>query len=98
MDYYTRTRFYISEDKDFIKKYILKGHFPLPDGEIRESLADKIKDCGTLVKFDMYFYVNNTALVLELGDTVVLGGLYWKIIDRVYNYDNNEITLTLKQE
>ena len=97
MDYYTRTRFYISEDKDFIKKYIVKGNFPRPDGFTDDTLKEILK-CGTLVKYNMYFYVNNTALVLDLGDTVVLGGLYWKIIDRLYNYDNNEITLTLKQE
>jgi len=97
MDSYTRTRFYISKDKDFIKKYIVKGNFPRPDDFTDDTLKE-ILECGTLVKYGMYFYVDNTALVLDLGDTVVLGGLYWKVISRNYNYDKNEITLILEQE
>ena len=92
-----RSRFYISEDKDFIKKYILKGKFPLPDGEVEETLKFKTKDCGTLVKYDMYFYVDDTILPLVLGDTVTIGGLFWRVTNRLYNYDKNEMTYTLER-
>lgn len=92
-----RSRFYIAKDKDFIKKYILKGKFPLPDGEVEETLKFKIKDCGTLIKFDMYFYVDDTILPLVLGDTVTIGGLFWRVTNRLYNYDKNEMTYTLEQ-
>jgi hypothetical protein len=87
----------ISEDRDFIEKYILKGKFPLPDGEVEETLKNKIKDCGTLIKFDMYYYVDEIILPLVLGEIVTIGGLFWRVTNRVYNYDKNEITYTLKQ-
>jgi len=92
-----RSRFYISEDSNFIKKYILKGKFPLPDGEVEETLEDRIKKCGNNIKHDMYFYVDDTVLPLMLGDMVTIGGLFWRVANRHYNYDKNEMTFTLEQ-
>ena len=92
-----RTKFYIAEDKWFVGTYILKGNFPVPDGMTKEILEKHFKELDDITKLDMYFYVDDSALPLQLGDKVVMGTFDWRVVDKVFNFNTNTLTYTLSR-
>lgn len=92
-----RTKFLISENKWFISAYILKGTFPLPDGIAMETLEKHVKEMNDSAKLDMYFYVDDTSLSLQLGDKVVMGTFDWRVVDKVFRYNSNTLIYTLSR-
>lgn len=94
-----RTRFYISENNDFIKEFMDSETFPFPEGINSLSQLKKIVTSSpNSVLHDFYFFVDDGIVPLQLGDKVILGGLHWRVIDRVFNYNKNILDYTLKQD
>ena len=86
-----KTEFYISESKIFIKEHMLRDDFPFPIGINEQSQLKKIIENSPPCTFhDFYFYVDDRALPLQLGDKVILGKLHWRVTSRVYNYDKEK--------
>ncbi len=92
-----RTKFLISENKWFISAYILKGTFPLPDGIAMETLEEQVKKMNDSSNLNMYFYVDDSALPLQLGDKVVMGAFVWRVVDKVFSFNSNTLTYTLSR-
>lgn len=92
-----RTKFFISENKWFISAYILKGTFPLPDGIAMETLEKHVKEMNDSTKLDMYFYVDDSALPLQLGDRVVMGNFDFRVTDKLFRYNSSTLVYTLSR-
>lgn len=94
-----KTEFYISESRIFIKEHMLKYDFPFPIGINDQSQLKKIIENSSPYSFhDFYFYADDKALPLQLGDKVILGKLHWKVIERTYNYDTSTLRFKLEQD
>ena len=91
------TKFYIAENKWFVSAYILKGTFPMPDGMTKEFLEEHVKELNDIVKLDMYFYVDDSALPLQVGDKVVMGTFDWRVVNKVFSFNSNTLTYTLSR-
>ena len=92
-----RTKFYIAENKWFVSAYILKGQFPMPDGLTKDWLEEHVKELNDSVKLDMYYYVDDSALPLQLGDRVVMGNFDWRVTDKVFSFNTGTLTYTLSR-
>ena len=90
-----RTKFLIRQNKWFIKGYILRGTFPLPDGMTTDILENRVNEMSDTSVLDMYYYVDDSALPLHKGDRVMMGEFSWYVHDTVFDYNNNNLIYTL---
>ena len=94
-----RTEFYISENNDFIREYMLKDNFPFPIGiNSHHQLKKQMEYSGNSILHDFYFFADDKALPLQLGDRVILGGLHWKVTDKSFNYEKSTLIFKLEEE
>ena len=69
----------------------------MPDGLTKEWLEEHVKELNDSVKLDMYYYVDDSALPLQLGDRVVMGNFDWRVTDKVFNFNTGTLTYTLSR-